>query len=174
MQVLQLFMIPTFTSVKSLMYIVVAIAEADSLNPEQLRSHLGKHPLWREIFCYETKAVMIVLSSLPRMRISVLSVNLRPSTLTELFRSVPGAIFTQLFTINGFVRGQQFSLVYALLPSKSRNLSTMIVNAYIVMLMAKPSSLFNNCQSGNVTRNWSYTGVPFVLVHGIVIRIKFD
>ena len=31
------------------------------------------------------------------------------------------SLFTQLFTINGFLHGQQFPLVYALLPSKSRN-----------------------------------------------------
>ena len=31
------------------------------------------------------------------------------------------SLFTQLFTINGFLHGQQSPLVYALLPSKSRN-----------------------------------------------------
>ena len=31
------------------------------------------------------------------------------------------SLFTQLFSINGFLHGQQFPLVYALLPSKSRN-----------------------------------------------------
>ena len=31
------------------------------------------------------------------------------------------SLFTQPFTINGFLHGQQFPLVYALLPSKSRN-----------------------------------------------------
>ena len=36
------------------------------------------------------------------------------------FQTCP-SLFSQLFTINGFVHGQQFPLVYALLPSKSRN-----------------------------------------------------
>ena len=34
---------------------------------------------------------------------------------------VCSAIVTQLVTINGFINGQQFPLVYGLLPSKSQN-----------------------------------------------------
>ena len=61
------------------------------------------------------KAVLIGFSSLPLTTIFNICVTLRQLMLMELFRFALPFSYSFFFTINGFIHGQQFPLIYAFL-----------------------------------------------------------